>query len=149
LSVDNTVVNGLSVDNLIGDGFAGRQFDWRWVCRSTIWLAMGLPVDNLIGDGLSVDNLCFKVAFFEYESLYRSNHQTKSYNGNKADKSNEYSTRSFTVNLSHNCSILALPNICRPRQPPLSPRPYYGSGFWLTGNKLIKEVYKLFIDTNN
>jgi hypothetical protein len=36
LSVDNTVVNGLLVDNLIGNGFAGQQFDWRWVCRVTI-----------------------------------------------------------------------------------------------------------------
>ena len=61
---------GFPVDNLIGDG---------------------LPVDNLIGDGLPVDNLCFKVAFFEFESLSRSNRQTKSYNGNKADKSNGYS----------------------------------------------------------
>ncbi len=67
---------GLPVDNLISDG---------------------LPVDKLIVDGLPVDNLCFKVAFFEFESLYRSNRQTKSYNGNKADKLNEYSTRHFTV----------------------------------------------------
>ncbi len=75
-----------------------------WVCRSTIWLAMvdnlignGLPVDNLIGDGLLVDNLCFKVAFFKFESLSRSTRQTKLYNGNKADKSNRYSTWRFTV----------------------------------------------------
>ena len=67
---------GLLVDNLIGNG---------------------LPVNNLIGDGLPVDNLCFKVAFFSFESLSRSARQTKSFSSNKADKSTGFSTGDFTV----------------------------------------------------
>jgi hypothetical protein len=67
---------GLPVDNLIGDGFAVRQFDWRWVAGR---------------------QFMFQSCIFLFESLSTSNRQTKSYNGNKANKSNGYSTRSFTV----------------------------------------------------
>ena len=83
LPVDNLIVLGLPVDNLIG--------------MVNNLIGDGLPVDNLIGDGLPVDNLCFKVAFFSFESLSRSTRQTKSFSGNKADKSTGFSTGDFTV----------------------------------------------------
>jgi len=56
-------------------------------CRSTIPLSMGCRLTTLY----------FEVTFFEFESLSRSNRQTKSYNGNKANKSNGYLTWRFTV----------------------------------------------------
>ena len=93
LPVDNLIGLGLPVDNLIGmvnnligDGLPVNNL-----------IGNGLPVDNLIGDGLPVDNLCFKVAFFSFELLTRSTRQTKSFSGNKADKSTGFSTGDFTV----------------------------------------------------
>ena len=42
LDLEVWVIDGLPVDNLIGDGFAGQQFGCRWVAGlptwSTIWL---------------------------------------------------------------------------------------------------------------
>jgi len=91
-------------------------------CRSTIWLLMGCRSTTWLSwvagwqflgrQANCKKNLVWwlatsylKLTFFKFESLSRSNRQTKSYNGNKADKSNGYSTWRFTVRLTVFCAF--------------------------------------------
>ena len=83
-------MDGLPVDNLIGDGFAGQQFGCRWVAGLPTWSTIWLLTPVLVCQGA---NLALKGQQFGCRPLSGLLIcQTNSYTGNKTDKSNGYST---------------------------------------------------------